>query len=55
MLQWVFEISRLAEEYGQPPQAVLKRQKTLLVVNEQSHEEICASILKDNFLGLAPP
>lgn len=54
MLQWVFEISRLAEEYGQPPQAVLKRQKTLLVVNEQSHEEICASILKDNFLGLAP-
>lgn len=54
MLQWAFEISRLAEEYGRDPQAVLKRQKTLLVVNDQSRDAICGDILKVNFLGLEP-
>ena len=54
MLQWAFEISRLAEEYGLDPEVVLNRQKTLLVVNEQCQADICGSILEADFLGLDP-
>lgn len=54
MYQWAFEVSRLAEDYGLDPQAVMARQKTLLVVNEQSRAEICSQILSSGFLGLEP-
>ena len=52
--QWVFEISRLAEEAGLEPQKVLDRQKTLLIINERTKDEIFGHILASGFLGLKP-
>ncbi|UQZ88615.1 hypothetical protein C4J81_05095 [Deltaproteobacteria bacterium Smac51] len=52
--QSVFEIRNLAKEAGLDPDEVMARQKVLLIVNEQTCEQICKRILKRNFLGFAP-
>ena len=54
LLQWVFEIRRLAEESGEDPQKVLSRQKTLLVVNEDIRAEVLMRLREADFLGLNP-
>lgn len=54
MCQWAFEVHKLAAEYGLSPAEVMQRQKTLLIVNEQSRADICGHILKLKFLGLDP-
>ena len=52
--QSVFEIRRLAEEAGLDPGQVMARQKVLLILNEQTREQICGRILKRKFMGFAP-
>lgn len=52
--QSVFEIRKLAEDFGQNPDAVMARQKALLALNEQTRAEICRRIVKNKFLGFAP-
>lgn len=52
--QWVFEISRLAEEAGLKPSAVLARQQILLIVGEQTRAEIVRRVQAADFLGLPP-
>lgn len=54
MWQWAFEIQRLAEEAGLDPTEVLARQKTLLIINEQTRDAIFSRIIKAKFLGLKP-
>lgn len=54
MAQWIFEISRLAEEAGLDPAGVLARQQSLLVINEDIKEAVLQRIHSLNFLGLNP-
>jgi len=52
--QWVFEVTRLAEEAGLVPAEVLARQNLLLIINQQARAEITRRILEVDFLGLLP-
>ncbi len=52
--QWMFEIWKLAEEAGLDPQTVLKRQKLLLILNQDAYEPLAKEILARKFFGLKP-
>ncbi|MEW6265236.1 MAG: hypothetical protein AB1641_19335 [Thermodesulfobacteriota bacterium] len=51
LLQLAFDLTRLAEEAGQDPRAVLARQKILLILNEKTAETITARVRKADFMG----
>jgi hypothetical protein len=51
MLQYSFDISRLAKENGKNPDEVLAKQKMLVILNETSAEKIIEEFLKCSFFG----
>ncbi len=54
ILQWVFELGNLAEDYGLEPGRVLARQKVLLVINEGLRDEVLRQVPGAGFFGLSP-
>lgn len=54
MLQLAWDLWRLAEEHGQDPAAVLKAQRLLIIVNENSAPAIERDFLEARFYGFAP-
>jgi hypothetical protein len=54
MLQLAWDLSRLAEQMGQDPAQVLARQRLLVIVNEQSAEDILADFRQAGFYGFDP-
>jgi len=51
MLQFSFDIYRLAETYGYDPKEVLLKQKMLIVVNEAIANDIIDDFIKNSFFG----
>jgi len=54
MLQMVFDVRRVAQKYGKDPEETVKKQKTLLILNETTNQQIIDEIRKYNFFGLTP-
>lgn len=52
MLQMVFDIVKIAKKYGKDPEKVLKKQNVLLILNEQTAEEIIDEFKRFNFFKL---
>lgn len=53
MLQYSFDIHGLAQEMGEDPQAVLSRQKMIIILNEKTADEILKTFAKHGFYGFA--
>lgn len=53
MLQMSFDVAKLAKKYGKDPDEVLKKQSTLVILNESTAEEIISQFEKFNFFGLS--
>ena len=51
MLQLAFDLVRLASEKGVDPQAVLEKQKLLLILNEKTADRIVQETFQANLLG----
>ena len=54
LAQLAFEIGCLAKEHGLNPTEVLARQKTLLIINEDSQAAVLECIWASNFMGFNP-
>lgn len=54
MLQLAFDISRLAKRNNLDPKKVLTKQTNLVILNEQTAEEILEEFKKYNFFGFDP-
>lgn len=53
MLQFAYDIHKLAEEFGLDPQVVLSRQKMLIVLNESTAETIIREMKENNLFGFS--
>ena len=51
MLQFSFDIYRLAETYGYDPKEVLLKQKMLIVLNEVAFDKIIRNFINNSFFG----
>ncbi len=51
MIQYSFEISKLAEKYGYMPEEVLKKQKMLVVLNEHTADRIIKEFSESSYFG----
>ncbi|MFW6013655.1 MAG: hypothetical protein ACOCZQ_03435 [Nanoarchaeota archaeon] len=51
MLQYSFDIVKLAKKHGYDPQEVLQKQKMLVVLNEKTGEKIVDEFFENNFFG----
>jgi len=54
MMQYSFDIYRLARENNMDPEDVLARQKMLVVLNETTNEQIISEFIQYNFFGFSP-
>lgn len=54
MLQMAFDVAEIAKRNNLDPKKVLARQTTLIILNEQTAEEILEEFKKFNFFGLNP-
>jgi hypothetical protein len=54
MLQLVFDIRKLAKENNFDPDEVMKKQKTLIILNEETGEQISQEFMRHKYLGLSP-
>jgi hypothetical protein len=54
MLQMVFDVCRIAQKNGKDPKEVLRKQTMLMILNEQTAEEILEEFKHYNFFGLDP-
>jgi len=54
MLQMSFDVSKIAKRNKQGPKKILRKQHTLVILNEQTAEEILEEFKKFNFFGLNP-
>jgi hypothetical protein len=54
MLQLAWDLSRLAEQMGRDPAQALARQRLLIIVNEQSAEDVLADFRQAGFYGFDP-
>ncbi len=54
MLQMAYDVCKIAKSYKKNPKTVLAKQHALIVLNEQTAEEILEEFKKFNFFGLNP-
>ncbi len=54
MLQFSWDIHKLAEEHGADPKEVLNKQKMLIVLNQKSAGTITQGFIDSNFYGFSP-
>lgn len=54
MLQMAYDVTEIAKRYRKNPKTVLARQTTLVILNEQTAEEILEEFKRFNFFGLNP-
>jgi len=54
MLQMAFDVSKIAKKNKQDPEKILAKQTALIVLNEQTAEEILEEFKSFNFFGLNP-
>ena len=54
MLQMAYDVCRIAKENKKNPKAVLAKQSALIILNEQTAEEILDEFRNFNFFGLNP-
>ncbi len=54
MLQMVFDVRRIALKNNKDPDAAVKKQKTLIILNESTGKEIVSEFISYNFFGLDP-
>ncbi|OGI24905.1 MAG: hypothetical protein A3J76_05485 [Candidatus Moranbacteria bacterium RBG_13_45_13] len=54
MLQMAFDVARIAKENKKNPKKVLAKQSALIILNEQTAEEILEEFRRFNFFGLDP-
>ena len=54
MMQMAYDVKRIAEKHGDDPDTVLKRQHTLVIVNEQSSQQVIDEFKKHDLYGLDP-
>jgi hypothetical protein len=54
MLQMAFDVSEIAKRNKQNPKKVLARQTSLIILNEQTAEDIIEEFRRFNFFGLDP-
>lgn len=54
MLQMAFDVSKIAKKNKQNPKKILRRQTALIILNEQTAEEILEEFKNFNFFGLDP-
>jgi hypothetical protein len=54
MLQMAFDVCKIAEKNKKDPKKVLRKQSVIVILNEQTAEEILEEFKKFNFFGLNP-
>lgn len=54
MLQMIYDVKKLAKKKGIDIKELIKKQKTLIVVNEESSEKILNDFIRNNFFSLDP-
>jgi hypothetical protein len=54
MLQFAWDIQKLAEDHGADPKEVLARQKMLMVLNQKSADTIIQGFIDSGFYGFSP-
>lgn len=54
MLQMAYDVVQIAKRYKKDPKKILARQTTLVILNEQTAEEILEEFKRYNFFGLDP-
>jgi hypothetical protein len=54
MFQLAFDVQRLANKHGVDPEKALAKQKNLVILNEQTAEEILEEFKRFNFFGFDP-
>ena len=54
MLQLAFDVSKLAEKYNLSVKEILNKQKNLIILNEETSDEILKQFIEWNFFGFNP-
>lgn len=54
MLQMVYDVIKLAKKYKKDPKEILSKQKTLVILNEQTEKQILDEFVQFRFYGLKP-